>query len=120
MKLKFNTSEEFFEDNEMEDTATEETENPNKFLSIEHEHPSTAFKVMEAFAETVKDYKVKSLLVNALQKRKPFANFKYVIDNSVMREQWFEFRNEAYAEIAKEWLEVNAPGTLKERIKLLL
>lgn len=120
LEIEIYVAEDFFIDNEMEDTATEEIENIGKFLPVEHEDSSTAYKVMEAFTETVKDRQVKYRLASALQKRRPFANFKVVIDNSIIREQWFQFRDEAYAEIAKQWLEVNAPTALKEKIMSLV
>ena len=74
---------------------------------------------MEAFVETVKDKGLQRRLVQALERKKPFSNFKSIIDNSSVRQDWFEFRDKAYAEIAKDWLEDNASDELKEKIKSL-
>jgi hypothetical protein len=45
--------------------------------------------------------------VTALNKSKPFRNFKWVIDNSgAYRNQWFEFKKNRYIEYVKEQIEV--------------
>jgi hypothetical protein len=119
LEVEIHAAESYFEENKMEDTAEEALNNPYKFLPIEHSNSSKAFEVMEAFIETVKDSKLRSQLINALQRKKPFANFKYTIDNSPLRQEWFQFKDEAYAEIAKEWIEENASEELKKKISEL-
>jgi hypothetical protein len=120
LEVEIHAAEYYFEENEMEDTAEEALNNPDKFFTIEHSTSSKAFEVMEAFVETVKDKKLCLQLVAALQRKKPFSNFKYIVDNSTLREDWFKFKDEAYAEIAKEWLEENASEELKQKIKQLV
>jgi hypothetical protein len=107
----------FFEDEE--DTAREALANPDKFLAIEPLSSSDSFRVMEAFTETVNDKGLQRNLIRALERKRPFANFKFVIDNSLIRQTWFQFRDEAYMNIAKEWIDANASGELKEKIKSL-
>lgn len=53
-----------------------------------------AFEIMIEFTETLADSnKLKGKLINALNKRKPFREFKFVIDNSgEYRQQWFDFK----------------------------
>ena len=81
--------------------------------------PWESFKIIESFTATVKDKTLQFRLVQALERKKPFANFKNIIDNSLIRQDWFDFRDEAYAEFAKEWIEENATDELKEKINLL-
>ena len=118
-EVEIHAAEYYFEENEMEDTAQAALNNPDKFFPVEHSTSSKAFGVMEAFVETLRDNGLRSQLINALQRKKPFANFKYIIDNSPLRQEWFQFRDEAYAAIAKEWIEENASDELKEKIKQL-
>ena len=47
---------------------------------------------MEGFADKVPDGRLQQKLINALNKKRPFANFKYIIDNSVYRQDWFDYR----------------------------
>ena len=56
-----------------------------------------SFRIMEAFAENMGDEKFREQLFYALNHRKPFANFKWKIDNSPYRQDWFDFK--------QKWLE---------------
>lgn len=56
-----------------------------------------SFKIMEAFAENMQDEKFREQLFDVLNHRKPFANFKWKIDNSPYRQNWFDFK--------QNWLE---------------
>ena len=54
-----------------------------------------SFDIMEEFTDNLpNDEKLRPKLINALQDRKPFANFGRIIDNSDLREEWFEFKRE--------------------------
>jgi hypothetical protein len=59
---------------------------------------------MEQFTETLPDSNsLKNRLINALNKRKPFREFKFVIDNSGdYREQWFDFKKQKLEEWVRE------------------
>jgi len=56
-----------------------------------------SFKIMESFAENMEDKNFREQLFHALNHRKPFANFKWKIDNSRYRQNWFDFK--------QHWLE---------------
>jgi len=43
-------------------------------------------------------------LANALNNRKPFANFKFIIDNSEYRQDWFDFKQRYLERYVKELL----------------
>lgn len=119
LEIDIHPEEDYFSFGDMEDTAREAINNPDKFLALETVRPSQSFKIMEAFVDTVKDRGLKLRLLQALERKKPFANFKNIIDNSPLPQNWFDFRDEAYTEFAKEWLEENADETLKNKIKSL-
>jgi hypothetical protein len=51
-----------------------------------------SFRIMEAFAENMEDEEFKEQLFYALNHRKPFASFKWKIDNSQYRQDWFDFK----------------------------
>jgi len=119
LEVDIHPDEDYFSFGDVEDTAREAMENPDKFLPVEVLSSSESFRIMEAFIETVKDIGLQRNLINALERKRPFANFKNIIDNSSVREKWFQFRDEAYMNIAKEWIDVNASDDLKEKIKSL-
>ena len=62
------------------------------FVKFEVLESSELFKIMERFVEQIPDQKFKSELENVLYKKKPFQNFKYLIDNSDYRQKWFDFK----------------------------
>jgi len=51
-----------------------------------------SFKIMERFVEQLPDQKLQSELKNVLANKKPFQNFKYLMDHSDFRKDWFEFK----------------------------
>jgi aminoglycoside 3-N-acetyltransferase I len=64
-----------------------------------------SFGVMEAFIEVVTEMSLKDKLWKALQQKRPFANFKNVIDNAgAWRNKWFEFQQAKQVEHLKRQL----------------
>ena len=56
-----------------------------------------SFKIMERFIATIDDEDLKNELSGAILKRKPFANFKWVIDGAgEYRQKWFDFKQKEY------------------------
>ncbi len=64
-----------------------------------------SFKIMEDFKNQVEDYKFQQNLDQALNKRRPFQNFKNLIDNSEYREQWFKFKHREIEKIVINTIE---------------
>jgi hypothetical protein len=62
---------------------------------------SDTFEMMEEFTELVDNSELKNKLATALARKKPFREFKFIIDNSgIDREKWFDFKNKKL----KEWV----------------
>jgi Uncharacterised protein family (UPF0158) len=77
-------------------------ENYLNYKQIEAMESNDSFSVMEDFANQVKDRKLQEKLFNALNRKHPFREFKFVIDNSgEHRNEWFAFKNYRYI----EWVE---------------
>ena len=59
---------------------------------------------MEDFTDELPDNtRIKVTLIEALNKRKPFREFKYEIDNSGdYRQLWFDFKNQKMIEYVKD------------------
>lgn len=88
-----------------QETFDEIDNNPGKYIEIEKMPSYESFKVMEDFTEMVTDEKLQKRLIYALNKGKPFKNFKYEIDyDGTFREEWFEFRSKRNAEWVKRQL----------------
>jgi hypothetical protein len=84
-----------------------------KYITIEPMVPNESFKIMEKFVNQLDDSKLKIKLMNALQNRKPFANFKYIIDNSEIRQEWFDFKDKKLQEYVSSMIEINIPDELE-------
>jgi DNA mismatch repair ATPase MutL len=54
-----------------------------------------AFETMNDFAEQVVNQNLQNKLFNALDRKKPFREFKFLIDNAPnYGQQWFDFKSE--------------------------
>jgi hypothetical protein len=64
------------------------------FIRVDPPEPRESFKMMEDFIEKcIPDSdRIKNRLWDALSRRKPFRNFKNVIDDSPYRQRWFDFK----------------------------
>ena len=65
------------------------------YLEIEKPTSNERFEIMAKFTEQLTgNENLKNELIKALNKKKPFREFKFTIDNSgVYRQQWFDFKN---------------------------
>jgi hypothetical protein len=73
------------------------------FIKIETLESFESFKIMEGFVGQLCDQKLQSELENALANKKPFQNFKHLIDHSDYRQGWFDFKqNELEKRVEKE------------------
>ena len=85
-----------------EDVLTELEENWGDYLEFERMDSRDSFRVMADYAELVDDSALREKLIDALNRPKPFGNFKWIVDNSGdYRQKWFEFKNQEYI----EWVE---------------
>jgi len=48
--------------------------------------------------------KLQDKLINALNRKRPFANFKFIIDSSPYRREWFGFKKQWMEDHVKELL----------------
>ena len=64
------------------DYIREIEENHEDYFAFDRMNSNESFGVMADFAESIDDETIKRKLMNALNKSKPFRNFKWIIDNS--------------------------------------
>jgi hypothetical protein len=75
--------------------------NLKDYIEIKRMNSNDLFQTMADFVETVDNSRLREKLVEALERRKPFHNFKFTVDNSgVYRDRWFEFK----AKKLEEWV----------------
>jgi len=89
-----------------EEDLKELDENREDYLEFDNMSSRESFEVMADFAENIDDPILRNKLINALNKPKPFRNFKWQIDNSgEYRQIWFDFKRKRYIERVKEQIE---------------
>ncbi len=97
----------------LDDEDEDEENDEQKFLhdewesciSVEPRESSESFKIMEKFVDEVNDKNLKNKLINALSNRKPFANFKNIVESSNYRKEWFAFKQRQLEILVWEELE---------------
>jgi hypothetical protein len=73
-----------------------------KCITVEPPESSESFGIMESFIDEVDDNNLTKRLINALSNRKPFANFKGLVESSNYRAQWFAFKQRKLEEYVWE------------------
>jgi hypothetical protein len=61
-----------------------------------------SFKIMEEFVRQLSDQQLQSELENILANKKPFQNFKFIIEQTEFRNNWFEFKQSELEKIVKK------------------
>ncbi len=98
-----------------EDVLTELEENWDKYVEIKRMESRESFEIMADFTETVDEKLLQNKLILALNRKHPFQNFKWLIDNSgPYRQKWFDFKNQRLIEWVKDQLEITDIGQESE------
>lgn len=63
------------------------------YFKIEPPSSNESYDIMAEFIERLDEGRWKDALISAINRRKPFANFKHIIDQSPIREKWFSFKH---------------------------
>lgn len=75
-------------------------------IEIEPIPSHESFRLMEAFADS-RNEQEQTHLYKALNRRGPFTCFRYACNDLGILQQWYDFKNEAEARQAQEWLAEN-------------
>jgi len=81
-----------------------EHKNWDEYWTFEPIGSSEAFRIMEDFAEQMTDNQFSEKLFNALNRKKPFAHFKTLIDDSKYHDDWFLFKMKQLEDHVKKLL----------------
>jgi hypothetical protein len=98
----------YADDELWQDLIQEIEENLADYDAYEGMSSRDSFNIMVDFIGNVDNTDLKASLITAINKRKPFANFKWQIDNSgEYRQKWFDYRKKRYLEWVKEQAEAH-------------
>jgi hypothetical protein len=91
-----------------EEESKEIDENWGDYFGFVGFESHESFQIMADFAESIEDNRLQNNLIDALNKRKPFQNFKWQIDNSgEFRQQWFDYKKMRYIQWIIEQIDLN-------------
>ena len=94
---------EFDENDELwAETKNKLDENMADYIEIEPMTSFESYKLLENFVLVVDDESLQDDLQAALERRKPFRNFKHIVDNSNYRQAWFDFELEQTMEYVRK------------------
>jgi len=97
--------EEMIDEEEWEDVIDEIENDAGNYIEIEKMDSNHSYKVMERFIDTVEDKQLADRLYNAINRSKPFHNFRYELDYSdEYLKKWYAFKSQAMIEWVREQL----------------
>ena len=97
----------FEEDDDYEARCEQIDSEPERFEHVEQLDSHESFRIMENFAVSLAESKMKDALCDALSGSRPFRRFKDVIQRDLAsRDRWFAFREDALARLAADMLRV--------------
>ncbi len=73
----------------------------HNYKKFEKMNSNEGYRVMENFTYSLADTNFQNKILAQLNRRKPFQNFKYLVESSNFRQQWFDFRKNAYIDFVK-------------------
>ena len=95
---------------EWQETLDRIDANWGDYQRFEKMDSNQAFRVMEDFTNSLTDENFRTQLFNQLSQRKPFSKVKWAIDNSNYRQNWFDFKEQAYINWVREQLDSRTPN----------
>jgi len=82
-------------------------ENWGDLIHFPSKHELNEYGMMENFVGTVKDSHIRDCLGIAIEGRGAFRRFKDTADRFDVIDSWYEFKEQAIIEFAREWCESN-------------
>ncbi|MEX1192594.1 MAG: UPF0158 family protein [Brumimicrobium sp.] len=96
----------FFESEPWQDTIDKIENDWDNYDRFEKMDSTQGFQVMENFAYALTDKEFSDKIIERLSRRRPFQNFKNLIDSSDYRQSWFDFKKNAYIDFVKGQIDI--------------
>lgn len=75
----------------------------NRYLRLPTKYDIHEYHIMEAFAEAYPDSRIRFELCSAIRGSGAFRRFKNVIRYHSIEQEWYDWRDKSYREIAVRW-----------------
>jgi hypothetical protein len=71
--------------------------NRDQYIKIEKMSSRETYQIMLDFTKNIKQISLQEKLFDLLNQRKPFRNFKHIVESDeVLAQSWFDFRHQQY------------------------
>ncbi|MCL7745584.1 UPF0158 family protein [Halalkalibacter alkaliphilus] len=87
--------------------AIDIVENFDKYVSLPTSFDIHEYDMMERFCYSLSDHRKQGILFNAIRGKGAFRRFKDEVYRLEIAEQWYDYRDHCYKEIAKEFCQSN-------------
>ena len=77
------------------------------FIALPSKFDIHEYKIMEKFCLSLDDEELKNTMYHSIKGKGAFGRFKNNIFRYGIEEKWYEYRREAFREIAIDWCEQN-------------
>src|SRR6056297_131309 len=75
------------------------------------------YEIMEDFCLSLEDKNLRDIMYNSIQGRGAFSRFKDNIHKYGIADDWYDFQEDVYIQIAKDWCEENNIKCVEEKPK---
>lgn len=77
------------------------------YVELPSQHEIHEWSIMQEFCDSVTDDRLRQRLFGAIHGKGAFRNFKDTLYQGGIEQNWYDFRDEAFRRIAREWLKEN-------------
>lgn len=79
----------------------------DKYISLPTQYDIFEHQIMKNFCHTLPDFLI-DVFFDAINKKRAFKNFKYLIVKHHLSDKWYEYKNKELRNIAIEWCKANS------------
>ncbi|HKO96815.1 MAG TPA: UPF0158 family protein [Pyrinomonadaceae bacterium] len=79
----------------------------DEFVALPGQFEIDEYSIMERFGQEYEDRRTSAELLRSIRGQGAFRRFKDTVHELGIQDAWYEFRRQAFEEIAVEWLETN-------------
>jgi len=79
----------------------------NRGLRLPNSFDIHEWSIMENFCYTIVETGTRETMLDSIHRKGAFSRFREVLERFDLQQEWFSFRESAFKQIARDWLEVN-------------
>lgn len=88
-------------------TAMDLLDNEEDYLSLPSKYDIHEYEIMESFCHSIKDKEISEILCRTIKEKGAFGRFKNDIRRYELSDEWYEYKDNALKEIARDWCKEN-------------